>query len=884
MSQSLASLNILHLRNQAIFNKQYFADNGRVYIGTKDGKLKLEDKAVETSFSPTTTIPETNVQDAIESLSSGSNIGLLLTDTATINFTYNPVVPASITADLRNTAVIASSYGLATSVPQIVIDSQGRITSASNVAIISPTSVIVNDILTAVPVYPTWVTANSGSLPLFVSSTKISFIPSTGLLQTNINSVLDYIQTTAASTPTTPTVGNLKFWNKTTNGIESPYWMGSDGLSIRGNRDLISTVRNTSGGTLVAGDVVYISGATGTAPNVAKAKANSATTMPAAGVVMHTITNNSFGRIQRFGRNEFGFDTSAFVIGEILYVSEITAGLLTNIRPAHPNLNQEIGIVVISGVGNGSIFISVNDQQGYELGTNLNTFAIGSGLVGTKTLSFVNTFTSQLQWTPTAARVLTLPDSTGTLATLAGFEALSNKTGLISQWTNDTGYLTSVALTAGQIGFGSAGNVLTSDPTFTWNNTAKDFTITGTIGQVLSNTANVWYVAQGNVGYWFTGAASTGLLNHQGFGIDFKTNNIYTMGDVGIINNTNIQVNDTAQTITLTHGGLLTTGTIGSGLWNGTVISPVYGGTGVANNIASTLTISGSFATTLTVTAGTSVTLPVSGTLYGTLAGSITSAQLASSLTDETGTLLAVFSDSPTFTTQIISPLIYGSTAANGDITIEGTSSATKTTSYVNIQTTGGNVGIGTTAPAYQLHVEGTVATGSGVRHRIRNLSNNASTYTVLEFGNDASSLLGGFFVTSSTNTAYGGINSLNLLNITAAPLVFGTTNTVRMTIAAGGNVGIGTPTPTAILHLKAGTGTANTAPLQFTSGTVETVARAGVMEYNGQFSLVPTDATRRFITLAASSIKTVAGAPYVNDGYITLNINGTDIKIMTTA
>lgn len=49
-------------------------------------------------------------------------------------------------------------------------------------------------------------------------------------------------------------------------------------------------------------------------------------------------------------------------------------------------------------------------------------------------------------------------------------------------------------------------------------------------------------------------------------------------------------------------------------------LSPTRGGTGVANNVASTLTISGAFATTFVVTALTSLTLPTTGTL-ATLAG-----------------------------------------------------------------------------------------------------------------------------------------------------------------------------------------------------------------------------------------------------------------------
>jgi len=90
-----------------------------------------------------------------------------------------------------------------------------------------------------------------------------------------------------------------------------------------------------------------------------------------------------------------------------------------------------------------------------------------------------------------------------------------------------------------------------------------------------------------------------------------------------------------------------------SSTWSGGVLSPVDGGTGIANNAASTLTISGAFATTLTVTGATGVTLPTSGTLYGTAANSITSAQLASSLTDETGTGVVVFATSPSLVTPV---------------------------------------------------------------------------------------------------------------------------------------------------------------------------------------------------------------------------------------
>lgn len=55
--------------------------------------------------------------------------------------------------------------------------------------------------------------------------------------------------------------------------------------------------------------------------------------------------------------------------------------------------------------------------------------------------------------------------------------------------------------------------------------------------------------------------------------------------------------------------------------------------------------------TTLASAAGASVTLPATGTLYGTASGTITSSQLRTSMTDETGSGSLVFATSPTLVT-----------------------------------------------------------------------------------------------------------------------------------------------------------------------------------------------------------------------------------------
>ena len=60
-----------------------------------------------------------------------------------------------------------------------------------------------------------------------------------------------------------------------------------------------------------------------------------------------------------------------------------------------------------------------------------------------------------------------------------------------------------------------------------------------------------------------------------------------------------------------------------------------------------------------------------------------------------------------------------------------------------------------------------------------------------------------------------------------------GTAGDYTGTLIAG-NVGIGTVSPAAVLHLKAGTATANTAPLKLTSGTLLGTPEAGAIEYDG--------------------------------------------------
>lgn len=70
----------------------------------------------------------------------------------------------------------------------------------------------------------------------------------------------------------------------------------------------------------------------------------------------------------------------------------------------------------------------------------------------------------------------------------------------------------------------------------------------------------------------------------------------------------------------------------------------------------------------------------------------------------------------------------------------------------------------------------------------------------------------------------------------------------------------------------------------KLTTGTNLTTAEAGAIEYNNTFHVTNSDAIRRHIVTAQNATKVTASAPYTNDGYIIINIGGTDFKVMTTA
>jgi len=153
-------------------------------------------------------------------------------------------------------------------------------------------------------------------------------------------------------------------------------------------------------------------------------------------------------------------------------------------------------------------------------------------------------------------------------------------------------------------------------------------------------------------------------------------------------------------------------------------------------------------------------------------------------------------------------PTLYGGASANGDLTIEGTSHATKTTSYVILQPTGGNVGVGTTAPGTSSIVAATKildVKGTSGYTNIRSYSTDSAGAAFFEMQND---LTRSFFLGTYGSTIAGtlfGVARANTTFLTAwsnltmamgtkssLPVYVGTNDVVRLTIPGAGGLVVG--------------------------------------------------------------------------------------------
>jgi hypothetical protein len=296
-----------------------------------------------------------------------------------------------------------------------------------------------------------------------------------------------------------------------------------------------------------------------------------------------------------------GTGYASYAVGDLLYADTTTTfAKLADVATGNALISG--GVTTAPAWGKIGLTTHVSGTLGgTNGGTGVNNGANTITIGGNVTMSGAYTFTGNLS----ANTSVTFP-TTGTLVN----SAVTTLSSLVSVGTITTGTwnATIIGATYGGTGVNNGSNTITLGGNVS---TAGAFTTSGAFGLTLTTTA---------------------LTS-------------VTLPTSGTLVNTAVT----------TLSSLASIGTITTGTWNGSVIGAAYGGTGVANNAASTLTITGNFATTFTVSGTTGVTLPTTGTL-ATLAGSET-------LTNKTLT-------NPTVTSYVESVVVIGTVTTTNTLSL----------------------------------------------------------------------------------------------------------------------------------------------------------------------------------------------------------------------
>ena len=219
-----------------------------------------------------------------------------------------------------------------------------------------------------------------------------------------------------------PSSNTLNIFVESTAGRPIIKATGESGITYELSGDTISVCRNISGSGMVRGDLVYVNGGNLQRVIVSLARADSESTLPVFGVLLEDIADNSNGLCLNSGLLK-NYDTTGTPFGEtwnegdLLWIDETNAGEFTNSKPTLPsNYPQRVGSVINKHATNGVIYFYPVTIRGNFEGTNNNDFSIGSGLAGTKSLTYNNGFMYSLAANPSANRLAVLPDKDGTVA------------------------------------------------------------------------------------------------------------------------------------------------------------------------------------------------------------------------------------------------------------------------------------------------------------------------------------------------------------------------------------------------------------------------------------------------------------------------------------
>ena len=201
-----------------------------------------------------------------------------------------------------------------------------------------------------------------------------------------------------------------------------------DGVIQQVGFETYMRVKNDTGSQIDNGEVVGFVGVNGeinVAPYIANSSANE---LYFVGVATHDMPDQDIGPVTLYGKVR-GLDTTGpgaetWSVGDILYVSPTTAGLLTNVRPTAPNVVIEVAVVLSVSATVGEIMVRPSIPIGLDYGSFDST--------ADQTIGTINTATAVTLSNTLSSNGVTLTSGSRLNAAQAGFYQLAAELQLTS--------------------------------------------------------------------------------------------------------------------------------------------------------------------------------------------------------------------------------------------------------------------------------------------------------------------------------------------------------------------------------------------------------------------------------------------------------------------
>jgi hypothetical protein len=551
-------------------------------------------------------------------------VGGAVTGGTGITVTNNDEANTS-TISITNTTVVAGEYGSATAIPVFTVNAQGQLTAASTASITTSLGIA----------------SDSGSDTIALATDTLTFAGGEGI-DTSINASTNTVTITGEDASTS---------NK---GIAS--FADADFNVTTGAVELKDTVIkaltvDSSAAVTPSGHSVAIVGGEGIDVTA------SGSTITVTGEDASTSNKG----VASFNTDNFTVTSGAVTTKNItLGSSTLTNGSTTTTLAGLQQLDVDNiridGNEISSTDTNGNISLNPNGTGVVSVNTSRITGVVDpTDPQDAATKAYVDARAAGLDPKQSVKAATTGPITLSNTQTIDGVAlSVGNRVLVKNQADNTQNGIYIVAdgawsrssdmdepseLTAGLFFFvedgtanGDAGFVKTSDSVGTVGTdpiTFVQFSGAGQIiaGDALSKTGNQLDVVVAAAGGIEISSDALQLKSTvAGDGLTYSAGVITAVGTAN-----RISISADAIDISTSYVGqssITTLGTIGTGTWQGDVVGPTYGGTGV-NNGTKTITLGGNFTHTgahtlgVTTTANTSVTLPTTGTL-ATLAGTET--------------------------------------------------------------------------------------------------------------------------------------------------------------------------------------------------------------------------------------------------------------------